>query len=434
MEMHLFVLVVCLSSLCSSNNLNSTIIEANDVTDTASDVTYTASDVTDTASDATDTASDATYTASDVTDTASDVTYTGGDVTDTASDVSDDATRMTNDSIDGRDNSTTDDSDQHIIDKNNYIEKISAPITTVVGIVTNTATLVALKGTPFSAIPSSHILSSLAVADTLTLVTVQFHKKVLVDLIGKDVRALSNEGCKLFFFVVHFAKMLSAWFVVLICIERFVVICFPFHAKGMCTKTSAFRGIAVVIALSVVYSGIWTLSTRTDERSQCNPSFVDPQTRLQATILIVIGSALIGIVPMAILIVLTPVMCLVLYKYRNLRKGMTSSRTNDVTKTSSMLITLCVTYVILQLPLIVAHNMASNRSENVYTTKYVPLVVLYKVGNILESINYSCNFFLYIACNRMFRLKILSLFQTKSGPKTSEQTTTEIPISGLGRV
>ncbi|XP_041349327.1 galanin receptor type 2-like [Gigantopelta aegis] len=301
-----------------------------------------------------------------------------------------------------------------------YMEQVSVPVATVVGLLGNTATFVALQGDPFSNMPSSYILGSLAIVDSSRLVTILFKEDFFIAWVGSDVVAASRTWCKTFVWFVHCTKILSAWFVVLVCMERFVVICFPLHTRRICTKTNALKGIAAVAVVAVVFSGIWTLSSEIIN-SQCITTFSTPETKLWATTLIVMGSFLIGILPMTILLLLTPIMCLVLYRYRRTRKRLASAVTphtnNCVTKLSSMLITLCVTYVILQLPLILSHNLAKARGESVNTTDYLPLLALYKVGSVLEAANHSCNFFLYIACNSIFRRKVVNfvLSRRRSG-------------------
>jgi hypothetical protein len=50
------------------------------------------------------------------------------------------------------------------------------------------------------------------------------------------IRAISSFGCKLSFWIFRTGKMMSSWFVVCICVERFVAVLFPFKVKILFMK------------------------------------------------------------------------------------------------------------------------------------------------------------------------------------------------------
>ncbi|XP_041369715.1 FMRFamide receptor-like [Gigantopelta aegis] len=300
--------------------------------------------------------------------------------------------------------------DDHVdrinLDPHDYLGKIVIPITFIVGLTGNAATMFALQGHPFNKIPSRYILSSLTVSDSLALVVSSLGKKTVKDVIGEDAGAYDRNSCKIFIFVSHFAKILSSWFVVLVCCERFVAICLPLHAKQICTKSNALVGIVIVVIIAATFSGIWTLSTEKVD-SRCNPSYWTPETEVRGKVMIYIGSTLIGLLPMTIMLILTPVMCIVLHRNRHFRKRIATTHNPEVTRISAMLLSVCISYIVLLLPLIISHNLAFIRGENLYTSQHLPLVILAKVGNTLSAINFSCNFFLYVACNAAFRRRML---------------------------
>ena len=295
-----------------------------------------------------------------------------------------------------------------VLDPNDYLGKIITPVTVIIGLTGNTATMIALQGYPFNKIPSRYILSSLTLSDSLALVLNIFNKRFVIDFIGEDVRAIDRNSCKIFVFFAHFAKILSSWFVVLVCCERFVAICLPLHTKRICTKSNAVAGISIITIGAATFSGIWTLSTE-KVGGTCNSSYWVAETVVRGKALIYVGSTLIGLLPMAILLVLTPAMCVVLCQNQRTRKELATNRNAEMAKVSAMLISVCIVYIVLLLPLIIAHNLAFGRGESLYASQYLPLMILAKLGDTLSAINFSCNFFLYVACNVAFRRRLVQV-------------------------
>lgn len=53
----------------------------------------------------------------------------------------------------------------------------------------------------------------------------------VIEMIGFDVRVLLDVGCKIFFWFFWIGKMILLWFVVCLCVERFVVVWFLLKVK-----------------------------------------------------------------------------------------------------------------------------------------------------------------------------------------------------------
>lgn len=103
-----------------------------------------------------------------------------------------------------------------------YVNYVLLPTMLVLGIGGNILTIVVMMSPKFRQLTSRIYLIFLALSDLTLLLTQPFNKMFVIEMIGFDVRALSDVGCKIFFWFFRTGKMTSSWFVVCLCVERFV--------------------------------------------------------------------------------------------------------------------------------------------------------------------------------------------------------------------
>ena len=116
------------------------------------------------------------------------------------------------------------------------VGKIAVPIITIIGILGNSMSIIIMNQKYFRRQSISLILTCLAISDSAVLLLFVFNKKFMMEFLDRDARALSQEGCVLFFWIFRTSKMTSSWFVVLISIERFIAVWFPFKSKEINSK------------------------------------------------------------------------------------------------------------------------------------------------------------------------------------------------------
>ena len=111
------------------------------------------------------------------------------------------------------------------------VGKIAVPIITIIGILGNSMSIIIINQKYFRKQSISLILTCLAISDSIVLLLFVFNKKFMMEFLDTDARAISQEGCVIFFWIFRTSKMTSSWFVVLISVERFIAIWFPFKSK-----------------------------------------------------------------------------------------------------------------------------------------------------------------------------------------------------------
>ena len=135
------------------------------------------------------------------------------------------------------------------------------PVIVLMGTVGNTLSFCVLVRRGMRSTPMYFYLTLLAVADTFVLYVSAF--KVWIRAVTQfEVLHLSNVGCKLFMFILLCSFYLSAWLVVLVTLDRFLVICFPFRGYLLLRIRRARLTAAVLAVVVAVYNGhvFWTIS------------------------------------------------------------------------------------------------------------------------------------------------------------------------------
>lgn len=290
---------------------------------------------------------------------------------------------------------------------------ILTPIFLAIGLFGNAVTIITMASKSFSNMTSRYILIALACSDTTLLLTQPFNKLFLRKLIGYDVRAISDIGCKAFFHIFKTGKMTSSWLIVILCFERFIAVVFPFKTKSIITKTSILTMIALDYIFMITYNGVWTFSSIIVDGT-CKPDVTYPETKEKYRDFLLAGSSFYSLIPMVIMAILTPIIVVKLLIQRSKRKKLAGGAAGEkadkeTVRISVMLIGIVVAYVALVLPITIVHNLAFWRNVSAFDVNTRGFFILREMAQILEQLNYSINFFLYVLCSAKFRERVLQI-------------------------
>lgn len=294
---------------------------------------------------------------------------------------------------------------------------IMTPLLLVFGLFGNGVTIFTMASKSFSKMTSRYILIALAMSDTTLLLTQPFNKLFLRKLIGYDVRALSDFGCKLFFHIFKTGKMTSSWLIVILCFERFIAVVFPFKTKTIITKKIIIALIVIDYLFIGTYNAVWTFSSIVVDGT-CKPDVTYPETKEKYRDFLLAGSSFYSLIPMIIMTILTPTIVTKLLFQRRKRKelagrsGAAAEKADSETiRISAMLIGVVVAYITLVLPITVVHNLAFWRNVSAFDVNTPEFFVLREVAQILEQLNYSINFVLYVMCSEKFRNRAFEILK-----------------------
>ncbi|KAH3840969.1 hypothetical protein DPMN_114427 [Dreissena polymorpha] len=305
-----------------------------------------------------------------------------------------------------------------------HIMKITAALTVtfmLMGLLGNILTMLVMVSKEFAKMQIRFVLVALAISDLTFIVTHVFNKSFMVKLTGRDIRALSVEGCKMFYLVYRTMKMTSSWLVVMVCMERFISVVLPFKRNALITNRTVIIAIIVNYVFNSLYNGLWTVST-TVENNICKQNFPSPENTNLHKALKQIGTILFSIIPLAIMIVLTPVIVYRLYqqqaKKRNMRAGGTFTNDSgdiETFRVSAMLVAVVVAYVVFIMPVTVVHfAMNSSQHISIHEADTLGYFVIIEVVQLLELLNYSTNFIMYVLGSRKFRQSFFKLLHLQN--------------------
>ena len=161
-----------------------------------------------------------------------------------------------------------------------------------------------------------------------------------------------------------------------------------------------------------------------------------------------LGFSLLVIVPVSILLILTPVIIITLRKQVLNRKNLTKSGKHDkhVLKDTTVFMSVIVAFVVMATPFGVFHVISFFKSKFIHEEN----TTLYQIGRgiaeTLDQLNYTVNFFLYVLTSGQFRVAVVALFRSDISPvsryrskcdnKISNETTktTLLSIATVGEV
>ncbi|KAK6190350.1 hypothetical protein SNE40_002238 [Patella caerulea] len=298
-----------------------------------------------------------------------------------------------------------------------YIGYVAIPVFLVIGLSGNTLTIIVMLSPQFRKMSISVFLVALAFSDTTLILMLPFNKGFVRKILGVDIRALSSAGCKLFFLMFRSAKMTSSWFVVFLCLEKFVAVWFPLKTKFICTKRNAYIGLVLVYTFLFSFNGVWTFASRLS-KGACIPHY--PEPAYLARIFVIVGTMIYSIIPICLLMIFTPLTCYKLFQRVKLQRTLSSSSSNrvseEVRKTSTMLLSVSIAYMILVAPIGVAHIFFYLQGLNIFEATQPGMVIYREIAQILEQLNYSINFFLYVICCKSFRDRVMLVLACKKQP------------------
>ena len=262
-------------------------------------------------------------------------------------------------------------------------------------------------------------ISALAIADTISLISVTIEKQFMKDLFGLDFRAITPFLCKLFRYVYRSTRLCSSALVVFICIERFIAVWFPFKVKSVLSQRFAR---ASTCCIYIVAYSINIQLTRYDTLRK-NICLLDTAALRQSSV----GNILMGavwflnrVLPTILLLSLTTLTFVKLYYLRARRRETAINRREERTnRTTAMLVCVVIAFIILVTTPSLANAIMQLQNINVAESKIPWVAALREVQTWAEQINYSANFVLYNFMSYEFRAIMYNALKCARDAETS---------------
>ena len=296
------------------------------------------------------------------------------------------------------------------------------PLSTIVtvavcsfGILANFLVLLVIILTSLRTSVFMNLIMYLAIVDTMFLFSViHFLRGIFGELLIKP----SLLYCRLTIFCIYVTGIVSSWVTVLISLERYIAIFYPFKVHIYCTKKRMLVAF-IIISFLACTSQIPLFFT-------CSLVFIDQQPRclgfVSDTLIDMISTffhfMISSILPLIIITVLNVILIRqiqVQSAFRARSQGQQSVSTSSTKHLSlfAMMVSLCVVFGVTSLPgtiLIIVNHLCK------VTTGSRCIVIggwLYHILFILTDINHCVNFFLYCLTGSVFRQALFQLFKCK---------------------
>ena len=284
----------------------------------------------------------------------------------------------------------------------------------LVGLLGNGLTLVVTLKSDTRSKSQNILIMSLAVADTLSLLTNTFYIRAFGEISFIDMTALksvNNFTCKLLNATYRTSIFNSSLMIMLICIERFILVWFPLKSRNFLTKRLTILSVAVCIATILVFVAIPSVLYGGIRNGICYHDFDvngdGESDTIQSTPLLSIIVVLFVIFPILIILSLTPMTIIKLYRQQATRRGLTTQelRTGPY-RTSVLLTAVVVVYLTLAgIPYLVFAAISASGTDVVGSNAIAGSWVF----SIILQANYSTNFVLYTMFNAEFKQNLFNM-------------------------
>ena len=267
-------------------------------------------------------------------------------------------------------------------------------------------------------------LAILAVADTIVLFVSAF-KTWIRTWSEFELLHISDASCKTLMFLAYFSLHLSAWLIVAVTIERFIVVWFPLKATSLCSTTRArYTTVAIVVALFLLNAHLfWTAELLSDPitgEKKC--AMLRDNDFLYKEVVPWVHLTVYSFVPICSLLTFNTLIIVSLIRHRQV---IVSQMTKDDRRTRynhrKLAITLlCISFVWIATT--IPSALYTVLPLNPRTAEEVATLLLVKViCYIILYINHAINFLLYCATGQNFRCGfsklVRKLCRTRREPK-----------------
>ena len=289
----------------------------------------------------------------------------------------------------------------------------TVPLILVIGLLGNIVTISVMQRKSFEKHLFRYMITALAVSDSVLVALAPFNKSFVIEWLGFDFRSHSNMTCKVFYWFWRNAKMTSSWFIVLVSIERFIAVLFPFKSRQFVTKHFIVFGIVINYLFAMTFNTIWVYLTDSVINGTCQPNKSLNGNVKMEKFFIIIGTCLYSVIPSMLIVCLNSLTVKAFIKQKKSlgKVGSTSNKSRETSMITIMLICNSLAFVMLVVPVTLAHcYVIFTGSTDLFTSKDTITVFLREISQTLEHLNYAINFILYSACSATFRREVLSTF------------------------
>ena len=295
---------------------------------------------------------------------------------------------------------------------------VAPPLILVIGTIGNILILVVLSRRSLRTSCCSVFLRVLAVADTIVLYS-GLWPYIMRHILDDQTLLSSDAYCKGRAFTFYLASHFAVWILVAVAIERLIGVCSPMKLHTMCSPTIVGSTVVVMLITLTMLDTLLLFMVKSERRVDPDDNHVDyycdstqePFFHFARAVWPWIDFAVYSAVPFVIMFVSNLCIIYKLCQSAAQRRISCVGPPIDTSGLTAMLVTVCVTFLILTAPL-TTYIIVESRFTIVPGTDFeAKMLFAHSVTRMLAFINHAVNFFLYCLCAAEFRRNLRELFR-----------------------
>ena len=279
------------------------------------------------------------------------------------------------------------------------------PIICVFGILGNLVSFRVFVFTRFKKHSSSLYIVALTVSDTI------FLWSLFLSWLGNGRIGICYGHypvwCHIMIYVTYVCSFLSVWYVVLIMVDRYIVVCHSLHVPNWCSKRRARIAIVIVSSFgALIYAHMFFTMAVKGENCTLEPK---PFMMQIVSIVIYVDTVITFIFPFAVIIVLNVIVVSSVRRFviqHTVSKGRPMAAPPNILSKAQYRITR--TFILISVMLLVT-NVPSHGIrfyivlKGLIQTPNPQLALAQHICQVVYYTNYATNFLLYTVSSRIFR-------------------------------
>lgn len=292
------------------------------------------------------------------------------------------------------------------------------PIIILFGTIGNVLSILVLYRKAMQRNCSSTYLIMLAVTDMAVLYLSCFKTWLRIVTGGYEMLHINSGMCKTIKYLFFTSTHLSAWFIVLLTCERFLVVCFPFRASRywIVHRPWIITLVTIGIIMLININYFWTSELIVIRKTlKC---VVFEHDTLMCTVFPILNMFIYSFLPAGIVFSFNMAIIATIARHNRFKdapqqRGITTMlRRQNQQRLTVMLICICLLWLLLSGPYAIISSFIHNASIFVRTISY-----------LLMYVNHAINFYIYCLTGKRFRFELKRMFgyQVYSTKKTRIQ-------------
>ena len=289
----------------------------------------------------------------------------------------------------------------------------------LVGCVSNTLAFLVIASSKMRRQSTGWYILSLAIVDTLVLITERISS--LIDPRLDYIVRGSDITCRSVFYIKYAAKLLSAFIIVAINIERFAVVVFPFQGHKVARTRVAVLLISIFTIISFSFTSYSLDSLMFVYKYGCVIPTAKSDVYLYGSLIVDIGlGEILASLVVVILSIGTSIALSRAKRHRDLATldSRSCPQTLRERQVTIMLLVISAAFVILKLPHTLFWVPRFVHTHD-HTFPHDMFRQALDVTYVIALVNYAINFYLYCVSGRAFRKDFIELARKLSGKSSN---------------